>query len=79
MRDGQIISDEVKPAQDKKYSAAEKETSLNGILWYGISKTEIPTTENHSKLSPKAIFLLQKDFILTIKKVSLFGLFGLTI
>jgi len=28
------------------------------ILWYGISKTEIPTTENRRKLSPKAIFLM---------------------
>ena len=28
-------------------------------LWCGISKTEIPTTENRIKLSPKAIFLLQ--------------------
>ena len=26
-------------------------------LWYGISKTEIPTTENRRKSSPKAIFL----------------------
>ena len=34
------------------------------ILWYGISKNEIPTTENRRKLSPKAIFLLCVLFFL---------------
>ena len=30
-------------------------------FWYGISKTEIPTTENRVKLSPKAIFLKEAE------------------